>query len=473
MNIDKKDIVWSYISQIFQMGAALFILPIILRKLSPDEVGIWYIFTAISSLINLLDFGLQPTLARNISYIFSGAQELSSEGIEILKTDKVNYKLLKNFIYSVKNIYRTISIAIILLSYTFGIMYINSVIKNSNLNQKYIIYSWIIYVLSIAFNFYYYYYTPLLLGRGLIKESHKTIVYSKIFYVFFSYIGLLMGYGLLGIAVANLLSSFINRISSYIYFYDKDIKDKIFKEKIIKSEERIILKSIWKNSYRLGLVSIGAFLINKSSILIMSKFLSLDIVGKYGISMQVVGLLATVSSVFFNTYVPMINYLRIKNDNIKIKEIFSKALFINYSLYFSGYIFLIFFGDICLKLLKADITLLNNLDLTLISLILFLEMNHSIAATMITTKNIVPFLKPALLSGVGIVILTLLSLKYTKLGVTGIILSQGFIQLVYNNWKWPYEVSKDLNSNYFNFIRTGFLEIKNILFRSCKKCKKI
>ncbi|MGL5963453.1 MAG: hypothetical protein ACRCZ2_03505, partial [Fusobacteriaceae bacterium] len=212
MKITNKDVIWSYSSQIFQMGASLFILPIILKKLPSEEIGIWYVFMSFSALINLLDFGLSPTFSRNISYIFSGAKKLSSEGINSEVSNEVNYSLLKNTINSVKKIYMGISLVVVSVFGTIGSVYIASLVNNNqNLSYNSIMLAWIIYIISLAFNFYYYYFTPLLMGRGLIKESHKTIVFSKIGYLILAYILIQLNYGLLGIAIANLISSFVNR----------------------------------------------------------------------------------------------------------------------------------------------------------------------------------------------------------------------------------------------------------------------
>jgi hypothetical protein len=61
------------------------------------------------------------------------------------------------------------------------------------------------------------------------------------------------------------------------------------------------------------------------------------------------------------------------------------------------------------------------------------------------TKNKVPFFKASLISGCFTVVLLFLFLKYTNIGVWGLILSQGIAQ-GYNNWKWPMEVLRELST---------------------------
>jgi hypothetical protein len=55
----------------------------------------------------------------------------------------------------------------------------------------------------------------------------------------------------------------------------------------------------------------------------------------------------------------------------------------------------------------------------------------------------VPFFKASLISGASTVILLFIFLIYANLGVWGLVLAQGLAQS-FNNWKWPYEVCKQL-----------------------------
>ena len=97
IEIRKMDIIWGYLAQFLNIGVGILILPMILKKLSSQELGIWYIFLAISNLVYLLDFGFLPTIQRNISYVFSGAQELKEEGISKIGKE-INYQLLYDLI---------------------------------------------------------------------------------------------------------------------------------------------------------------------------------------------------------------------------------------------------------------------------------------------------------------------------------------------------------------------------------------
>jgi hypothetical protein len=61
-------------------------------------------------------------------------------------------------------------------------------------------------------------------------------------------------------------------------------------------------------------------------------------------------------------------------------------------------------------------------------------MHHSLYAELVYSENVNPFVKPALISGVAIIILSMLLTP--RFGVWGMLLASGLVQLCYNNW-WP------------------------------------
>jgi len=80
--------------------------------------------------------------------------------------------------------------------------------------------------------------------------------------------------------------------------------------------------------------------------------------------------------------------------------------------------------------------------LLVLIVIFFLEYTHGFSATYLTSKNYIPFVNASIISGMLII---MLNIGFSPIiGLWGIILFQGVVQLSYNNWKWPYEMYKDL-----------------------------
>lgn len=467
IELSKKDVIWSYLSQFFSVASGIIVLPMVLKMLSIEEIGMNYLMLTIGSLVALFDFGFAPQFARNITYIFSGAKELKKEDIDVVEgLSEINYKLLATMIDTAKSVYRILAIIVLLLMLTLGSVYIYHVTDGfQNVKNSFLI--WGVYSLSTFFNIYYLYYNSLLTGRGLVMESRKAMIFSKIVYIVLAFIFLYLEWGLLGLSVANLISPFVHRFISYHYFFTKEIKLKLSQFVVDKREKIDLFKIIWHNSKKLGLVFIGAYAISKLSIFLAGLYLPLSEVASYGLMVQLVGFIVTISSTLFNAYNPFFASLRIKQDNDKLIRTFAFSMNIYYLLFIVGVLFLTFIIPWLLVQIGSNAQLPNDYIVILYCLIMMLEGNHSNFATMIVMKNRVPFVESSLIAGIAIALGDFLVLACTSLGIIGLVLVQGFVQVVYANWKWPYEVCKEFNINILSFIFMGIKEttikVRNII----------
>jgi hypothetical protein len=130
-----------------------------------------------------------------------------------------------------------------------------------------------------------------------------------------------------------------------------------------------------------------------------------------------------------------------------------------------GCLAVVIVGPFALKIIGANSSLLPRPILIILGIILILEWNHSTFATLITLTNRVPFLASSLISGVGIVFLSLLMAKFTDLGVLGLILSQGIVQIMYNNWYWPRMVCIENETNIYQLAKYGLIDVFIIVRR--------
>src|SRR5699024_3461892 len=179
------------------------LLPFILAKLSVGEVGLWYTFTAVSGLVVMLDFGFQTTLARNVTFVWEGADEIATTGF-IDNTGKVgspNYLLFVKLFKVTKLIYLFIGIVIIIVLFTIGTWYVYSVSKMS-LSTNVILISWGLYATAVFLNMKYAYWNAILKGIGAIKIHQQILIVTKLSQLILSIIGLMLGYGLIAVSLA-------------------------------------------------------------------------------------------------------------------------------------------------------------------------------------------------------------------------------------------------------------------------------
>ena len=134
-----------------------------------------------------------------------------------------------------------------------------------------------------------------------------------------------------------------------------------------------------------------------------------------------------------------------------------------YLLFILGAFCLLLIVPLFLTLIKSNAVLPLSGIVLLYLIVMLLEMNHSFFSTMIVIGNSVPFMWIALISGSLIALGSYLSLAYTSMGLLGLVLVQGIVQLAYNNWKWPHVVCKEFGINIFVFLYLSFLGVFNRL----------
>lgn len=454
IKISKSDIIWSYIAQFFNIGAGIITLPLILHSLSTEEIALNYLMLTIGTIVALLDFGFAPQFGRNFAYVFSGARKIQKEGLNEGVRDDVDYHLLRCLIDVAKRVYGLIGLLALILMLTIGTWYIYYVTDGFNLvNNSFLI--WIFFSVTTFFNIYLYYFSSLLTGRGLIKESKKTLLASKLTYIGFSYLLILCGVGLIGVCVANLLSSCINLMLSYHFFYDKGISLKLSAESSSSKERKELFSVIWYNAKKLGINFVGAYAILKFGMFLAGLYLTMKEISSYGLMLQLGGVIAGISTTFMTAYIPNLSSLKVNSNKDMLIRTFAWSMNIYYILFILGSFLLILFGPFALRIIGSHAELPSQNIVLMFLIVTLLENNHSLFATFITIGNEVPFVKAALLSGVIICIGDLIVLQFTSLGIWGLVVVQGIVQLAFNNWYWPRWVLNDLNISFISFIAIG------------------
>lgn len=451
IRLGKKDIIWSYLAQFLSIGVGVITLPFILRMLSAEEIGMNYILITVGSVIALVDLGFAPQFARNFTYIFSGAQELKKEGIGSIGSE-INYELLGYLLKTARYIYGILAFFALLLLLVVGTPYIYKTTQGFTLvPNAHIV--WITYSIGVLFQIFYSYYFSMLLGAGKIKEQKYAIIGNKLIYMAITIGGLYIGWGLMSVALAQLISPFFGRIISFHYFYTPNLKNQLSRY-TFDTRKRIleIFKTLWYNAKRTAIMSIGAYAILRFSMFIAVLYLTLDEFASYGLMIQLVGILGNVSCTLMQISQPRLASLRTSGDLSGLIRHFSFAYDIFVFVFIVGSIILILWGTPILSLIKSNAILPDKTVLILYCVVMFLEFNHSNFAMLISTDNKVPFAPASIITGIAVCIGIFLVMRFTSWNILGIVAVQGICQAAYQNWKWPQMAMRQLSTSYYRVV---------------------
>lgn len=447
-NLKKRDLSWAYVSQVLYSGLNIFILPVVIHKLGSAELGLWYTFTAVGAIVTMLDFGFLSTILRNLTYAWNGATDLQKEGIvKNRKNESHNYDLFANVLKTTQLIYLGMAILALIIMMSVGTIYIRDV-ANAELSQGQFLSAWIIYAISIAFNIFFSYWTPVLRSVGGIKQSYQIMVISKVIQLIFSLTGLMLGYGLLAIAIAYFFSQASTRILSCIAFkHIKDVNDNyeiITKSKVDFKKIKELLIVVWPNAYKQGVIAIAKFLSSKAAILLCSSFLGLTVSSQLGLSGQLFGIFITVSNVMLNAYSPTIGAYYVSGDKKKLYDTFTLLYGFQILFLLLSTICLLVWGDDILYLLHSNTELLAITPLALLFLTDCIKNSFEVVCSYIALGNKIPMYRARIISSIATVLSQYLLLKFVpSLGIWGILIPSFLIIVAYNGWRWIKYIADD------------------------------
>lgn len=464
VKINKSDVIWNYLGIIMTLGANLFILPLILRYLSADELGLWYTFAAVGNIAVLFDFGFKATMGRNVTYAWCGASDIQKfDAKEITKGLDPNYKLMSKTMQVTKIIYLIISGTALIVLGIFGTLYIYKVSNGLVFGEVFL--AWIIYIVGVFFNLFYGYYNAFLSAVGAIKQINIATVISRTLQLIVSFVMLILGYGLISMSIAYCLYSIVFRlIASCLFFKYEGIGRKIrsVKRKIKKEEFINYFNIIWHNAWRDGLVALTLFLNGQATTLLCSWFLPLEDTAVYGLSMQLVNAIASIASVYFSTYQSRMQELYIERDYDRLKRRLSSTLFVYASMFITGAVCVCIFGIPLLGMIKSN-TSINLPLLTVLFFYMFFYKNHTLFASYLAGTNRIIYTKAYVISSLAMIVMTSILLSLSGLGVWTLAFSPLLIESLYNNWYWPRFVFRELDLSVKDIVSLGFKQVREDL----------
>ncbi|MEE0923393.1 MAG: O-unit flippase-like protein, partial [Paludibacteraceae bacterium] len=378
-HIGKREIIWSYIGTAFMIGAGVLLLPFILNKMPDETVGVWNIFQTITALVLLLDFGFRPTFARNISYIFTGVKTLQKNGVVHAESNaNVDYGLLKGSLAAMRRFYQWIALAVFGLLLTAGTVYFYYILQKYSGDRTDALIAWLLLIAINCYNLYTFYYDALLTGKGYVKQSQQINMLGQVVYIGLA-IGLIYaGFGLTAIVGSQFVSTIIRRYLTYKVFFTPQLKEKLADAQA--QEPKDILKAITPNAIKIGLTNLGGFCVNKSAILIGSAFLTLEQIACYGITIQVMDILARCASVFYQSYTPKLAQCRAENNLPQLKRYYLLCTGSLWAVFIIGGLAWIFLGEWALAFMNSQTHFVPIGMLCVMLLISALEHNHAVSA---------------------------------------------------------------------------------------------
>ena len=452
----KKDIIWNYVGTAVSMASGFLLLPLLIRYLSADELGLWYVYVAVSNLTQLFEFGFSPTFARNIVYCLSGSSRLSKKGaIETGSSSSVDWHMLRALLATSKFVYAVIAAIALIVACTVGSAYIAVLTQETGGVEKWI--SWGLFCLSIYLNLYFLYSISFLRGVGDVASENKSKTYAKISQLILSAVLLMIGFGLLGASVGFLANGLVLRLFAGKYFsMHEEITKGIASDSspISKIEIKAVFSEISSIAWRDGAVQIALYASTQATSIVSSLFLGLAETGMYSVMLQLGTAVYNFAGAFVKSYFPTFQASFAKQDVGGMRSIVMRGVSAYWLLCCFGTLGIIVVVFPLLPIIKPGVEVSVPFYLFM-TLYLCLLNHHSIFCNFIIGMNEIPYMFAYILSALLGLALSVIFSGALGLGAWGLVGGQFISQIVYNNWKWPRYVVEILNTTYFRMLIDG------------------
>jgi O-antigen/teichoic acid export membrane protein len=425
---------WSFFATVLRVGANIFVLPFVLRKLSADQYGVWVVFGTIGGLAVLLDLGFEVMITRMASYAWGGATKFLAFGIHQADADQAsrppNRPLLQDLIATLRAYYFYAGLGVLTLLVVVGGLWIWVITRQLD-DAASLRLAWLVFAAGCWLNFIIGRWPALLTGINAVREAQVATIISLLIYYVVVTAGLLAGLGIWALVAGSVVMGFVARHLGKRFFKERaQLPGGLPRAHF----HREIFRAIWPNAWRAGMVSIGSYLTVYGNTLVCSAFLGLKTTAEYGLSFQLVNLLFGLCNVWFSVKLPLINVLRQQGRREEIAELFARRMRLSLVSYVAGMLVIIFVAPPALHWLGSKTPLIETAQLAALAFIRLLELHQSLYATLVQTENYNPFVRPSLIFGTAIVVVSVIATPYW--GLWGLLLSMGLVQLLFNDW-WP------------------------------------
>ena len=455
IKVSKRDVVWNYIGTIASMASNFALLPLLLIFLSSEQIGLWYVFVAISGFAQLLEFGFTSTLARNILYCLSGAKKLTKQGCDYGSVSgEVDWHLMRSVLITSKTIYAVLGFIALFAAAIFGSIYISSVTNGFAISGSFP--AWIVFVISIFTNLYFLYCLTFLRGVGDVAGENRAKTIARLGQLLITAVLLVLGLNLIAAAIGFLAYSTLLRfIAIYEFNRHEDIKRGIAADrgKVDRSEMFGVLKTVSFVAWRDGVVSLAWYGATQATSLLCSAFLGLEQTATYSVMLQFATAIHNVSSAYMRSCFPMFQSAYVRGDKSVQRDVVERGISCYVTMFFCATVVV----TICLPVLtlfKKDF-LCDPLLFIGIATYYFLLNQHSLFCNIIVSMNQIPYFKAYLISTIAGICVSCVLCGVFHWQAWGLVIGQAVPQLLYNNWHWPKYVLDCVGVGYISAIKNG------------------
>lgn len=445
----KTAVLWSWGFSFLRLASVLVLLPL-LTRLPASDFGFYYLLLSIVAVAPLIDLGFSGSVERGVSYAMAGATELRPTGLPIGETSGVpNFALFWKLVQTARVFYRMLTLLLLVLLGGVG-TYIVSQSASATTHPELAWAAWGVALVNAAFEVYASWWNVVLRGMNHVVAGTRILCVGYALKLILSSVLLILNCGVLSVFAAGLVASAVIRSLSR----SKVIRSAPPPEATHPPRQEVIalLRTLWPNSWRIGLQLISTYVMALLLMLICKKKFELAGAGQYGFSLNITAVIQAIASVWVTVKWPTILQMRSRNDVPAIRRLFWGRIWLETLTFISLAALAVVVTPFLLKTGGFQKEVLPWPWFLVLLVNAFLETQMIIWGTFLTTENRVPTLWPIVFTNAITVVLVTVLLETTSIQLGAFAIGPLIAGALFNYWYWPRVGPRDLGSTWLRYM---------------------
>lgn len=366
----------------------IVVLPLILTRLSTEEIALWYLFSTIIGLQMLADVGFSPTFSRVIAYGMGGLSTFELKDLRTIKqsvsTKEPNWETIEKICSTMQAIYLRLTVISIFLLVTFGTWALVKPISTiTDVTSGWI--SWGVILLASTVTLLGNTYNSYLQGVNQIALLRRWETLSSLCAIGTSFLVLLFGGGLLGLVIANQGWLVLNILRNR--WLCRTVENGKFKQFTYREIDPLVFQAVWSSAWRSGLGVFMAYGLVQLSGIIYAQVGTASGVASYLLALRMIQMINQFAQAPFYSKLPVLAKLRSEGKLEQQVSVAKRGMLLAYWTYVAGFIGLGIFATPLLKLIGSNAEFVSPLLWGLMGLGIFAERYGAMHIQLYSTTN--------------------------------------------------------------------------------------
>jgi len=405
-----------------------------------EELGLWFLLGNSQAFLGLLGMGITPTLTRRIA--FAKGKSGSNPDAELTLESKQD---IGDWVVTGKIILQWLAVIVFFIAWISGYGLIRE-LKLEQVAPQTVFWAWTLMCVGYSLNVWVSYLNCWLQGIGYVGWDSVIGTGTAIITILANIVAVLMGGGLLTLAIISVASSILQR---FVFLgFIRWRQPELLQIKGRWNQEHA--KSLVKPAMLHWLTDLGAFLILRTDAYFIAILKGVDNLPQYQATYSLISNLYMLSVSMASASAVFVSQAWQADDLALVQNLTFRNAQIGLSLIAVGVSFVMISGENLINLWLGTGNFIGYSTLLVFCVMITLETQHVILVSSSRATEDENYAPWALSAGVLNVIFTWLLIK--PLGLLGVAMGTMLAQMLTNNWYAVYRPMKRLRLNFHDYL---------------------